>query len=475
MIAAAILLGCAAREVPPVPTVAHDDPACRNVSGETGERWHSRTPGEPWTDGGSHFVVCSGTSSATEDADGASGDPGASAETPAIEQAYTFAFEKLASRGVSFGEERTREMVRERVEAWGRGEEVEFPRVRVAGRLIESCQLRSQADEWRASLLVEYPIAFLRGDVNNASWNAARAVREAEATISSARAFFAEGRWFDGVMELERSGAVLAGASETEDSGALRAEIERLRAWASAAISIRPVREIVVVEIGQRGRVEAAFECAYEWEGRPVPAVGVPLEFRLDGFEAVLDRSPESGRDGVGRCGIIVAFGDAGRCSIVAAVDSGVLAGAAGTGWVNSVDSPTGEQTVFLVEGAHGLSVCLEISGLEPADEAQLRSGFERRAGADGYRVADCGADVAIVITASATVSSEPVGQGWSAASTVSATAFDQRVAAEIASTTISADGRADEDGRQAEILALKEAGRLLAAYLSNRILLSRG
>jgi 16S rRNA U1498 N3-methylase RsmE len=60
----------------------------------------------------------------------------------------------------------------------------------------------------------------------------------------------------------------------------------------------------------------------------------------------------------------------------------------------------------------------------------------------------------------------------------LSASAFDQRTASELGATQITAvetvDVESSEGGkREAEVLALKEAGRLLAVYFGPRILAS--
>ena len=473
--AVAFAWGCAATDAPVVTGRTMGKPVCRVVSGATDEPWLARTPGESWTEGGSHFVVCA--SAAPGSGDGSPGGHAAeSAQADALRQGYAFAFDRLGSRGVRFEDDQIRRMVGDRVAATSRGEETTFPRIRVAGRLIESCARPSAGpDEWRASLLMEYPIAYLRGDVNNAGWHAERAVNEAEVVLSSAEAFFVEGRWFDGLLELERCRDLLDSASAVGRTERVRGEMERLSSWAGGAVSIRPATDVVVVETGERRRIAVGFICSYEWDGRTIPAMGVPMEFRLHGFDAVYAGDPESDAAGVATCHLVSSYGAEGECSIEARVDLGVVAAAAGDDRAETTRAQVREQRVFLVKGAHAVSVCLEIRGLNSVDEAQLRAGFERRARSDGYRVEDCGAGIAAVVTVDALKTSEPLADGWSARVVLEASAFDQRVAGEIGATSILARESTEEGAREADVLALKEAGRLLAAYVSKRILRSRG
>ncbi len=467
--------GCATRDVPVATERTEAESVCRVVSGAAEEPWLARTPGESWTESGSHFVVCASAAPAAGDWSPA-GDAAESAQAEALRQGYVFAFDRLGSRGVRFEDDQIRRMVGDRVAASGRGEETTFPRIRVAGRLVESCARSSAgSDEWRASLLMEYPIAYLRGDVNNARWYAERAVNEAEVIILSAESFFVEGRWFDGLLELERCRELLDSASAVGRTERVRGEMERLSSWAGGAVSIRPATDVVVVETGQHRRIAVRFLCSYEWDGRTVAAVGVPVEFRLHGFDAVYAGDPESDAAGVATCHVVSAYGVEGECSIEAQVDLGVVAVAAGDDCAGTTSAQVREQRMFLVTGAHAVSVCLEVRGLDSTDEAQLRAGFERRASSDGYRVEDCGAGIAAVVTADALKASEPLTDGWSATVVLEASAFDQRVAKEVGAITISATESTEEGARQAEVLALKEAGRLLAAYVSMRILRSRG
>lgn len=463
------LCGCAAREAGP----PHAAPAiiCSVVSGDPEEAWLARTPGEPWTEGGSQYVICEARVAA--DGGGSAGAVVAHAE--ALRQAYAFALGRLRGRGVLFGDTQITRMLDERVEAARRGEETTFPRIRAAGRVVESCEDPSAGRvQWRERLLVEYPIAYLRGDANNALWRAERSVNEAEVVIASARSFLAEGRWFDGLRELARASELLDSATTIPGRELALEEAELLCARAAEALSIEPVADVVVLGRGQRREVAVEFACSYEWEGTRVAAVGVPIEFRLQGLDAVCARDPESDASGLAVCRIVSAHGPPGEGSVEALVDLAPVAAAVGETRARGVRASTRAQKVFVVEGAHAVSICLDVAGLNQADEVQLRAGFERRAESDGYRIEDCGTNVGVVLSAQVVKNSGESSEGWSSTVVVDVSAFDQRVARGIGATTISSEERAEDGLREAEILALKEAGRLMAAYFANRMLLSR-
>ena len=85
---AALLSGCAAGEAGL--DQRRTDPACQIVSGDPRASWGARQPGEPWTEGGSQYVVCAATSSGVEGSEDSAADVAAS---DALRQAYVFAFD----------------------------------------------------------------------------------------------------------------------------------------------------------------------------------------------------------------------------------------------------------------------------------------------------------------------------------------------------------------------------------------------
>jgi hypothetical protein len=110
---------------------------------------------------------------------------------------------------------------------------------------------------------------------------------------------------------------------------------------------------------------------------------------------------------------------------------------------------------------------------------AQVTAGFARRAERDGFRMGDCDPNVGVVITGEFSLRTAGGPESWTAEVVLTGSAFDQRAARGLGETTVRAtqvfDAESGEDGRRgAEVLALKEAGRLLAVYFGPRILASQ-
>jgi hypothetical protein len=91
----------------------------------------------------------------------------------------------------------------------------------------------------------------------------------------------------------------------------------------------------------------------------------------------------------------------------------------------------------------------------------------------DGFLIGECGPDVDVVVAADIQLVTVVVPGSWTAEVTVEGRAFDQRFAREVGTTTLTVAQASNEGQRDAELLALKEAGRLLAVYFSRRILAS--
>ena len=142
------------------------------------------------------------------------------------------------------------------------------------------------------------------------------------------------------------------------------------------------------------------------------------------------------------------------------------------------LSGPLAHRTIHLVVGAHAISACAQFGDRLDADAAQAVSGFTRRMERDGYRMDACDPEVDIVVTGALSPSAHGGPESWTAVVVLSASAFDQRTASELgvtritATETISAES-SEEEKREAEVLALREAGRLLAVYFGPRILAS--
>ncbi|MCK4408956.1 MAG: hypothetical protein KAW67_02655, partial [Candidatus Eisenbacteria sp.] len=133
----------------------------------------------------------------------------------AAESAADAALELLNQRGVAYNEERRRGMVDEIVGAALRRADISFPRIEIVARGWEECVAVADGSgarrdtTWLAAILVEYPIGYIRGDVNNVLWERGRAANEAEILKASAEEHLSAGRWHDGLLDAARIARVV--------------------------------------------------------------------------------------------------------------------------------------------------------------------------------------------------------------------------------------------------------------------------
>jgi hypothetical protein len=247
---------------------------------------------------------------------------------------------------------------------------------------------------------------------------------------------------------------------------------------------------VTVVEAGAAAGVEVEFRLMYRLgnHGGPggfeMPAVGVPVVFALPGASAVLEGAAVTNDAGIARCGVARVNGAPGEYELEVRVN--VEAARSALLWFTDpttfAQKPLAVAPVHVVSGAHATSVCFDLDAEDAGDSAQSIAGFTRRMERDGFRLADCGPDVDVVITGRCTVRCVEMEGEWRARAVLDASAFDQRTASSLGETTIESvesvlkgpDADPGVDGqRRAEVLALKEAGRLLAVYFEGRILSS--
>jgi hypothetical protein len=462
---ALVLSGCAARRT--VPEVTEErETVCVAVGGEEAP-WASRPEGVWWSEEGRYLAV--------ERAAG----PGPSAPSTTLrslaEQGAADALRLLESRGVVFAPDRAREIAEAAADQLAEGGEPDFPRLRVADRLVEECRERPGGGmTWREAVLVEYPTPYLRGDLNNALFERERARNESSVALASAADYLAHGRWLDGLSELVRARSLVEREPLAAGGGTRVHEIASLISSVLSSVQAVPAGGTTVVEAGQRRRTTVEFRWSYEWDGSRVPAVGLPVTVETSGFAAIIDAEPVTDVDGIARADILVAYGATGAGTLASSIDTGVVGAATGDPEIAASMAAIGASAeVLIVHAGHAITVCLETVGLADADAAQLRAGFERRMERDGFRMAPCGPGAAVVVRIEATVSSEAGREAPVGHADAKVAAFDQRVARPIGDTTISIDESAGEGRRDAEVLALKEVGRLAAAYLTGRILAS--
>ncbi len=450
---------------------------CTVLEGDAEATWLMAGGDREWTDGGSYFAVRESglRSDSGESSDGGWTATPDDATREAVAAVYAFAFDRLDSRGVGYDDWQLRRMIDERVEAFMRGDEIEFPRVEIDDIVVAECaRPDGGAETYTATLLAEYPISRLRGDVNNALWYSERVRNEAGVLVSSARSLFAEGRWLDALLELKKSRDLLGTACRQPSVGDPSESVEALMNWAAGSLSVEALGGVRVIDVGERREVDVPFRWSYKWEGLPVMAVRLPVTCRPHGFEAVFDSDSETDETGTAHCRVVVAYGEPGEHAIEPGLDFEVIAGALGEEYASRLEPFAGPlRPVFLVEGAHALSVCLEIDGADEADGTQFRAGFARRMEREGFLLEECGPDVDVVISAHVEMESRVVGDEWKAVVNVRSSAFDQRTALVIGRPSVLSDESLRAGKRESEVLALQEAGRLLAASLTHRILAS--
>jgi hypothetical protein len=423
------------------------------------------------------------------------------------------ALDLLSQRGVAYDEERRREIVDEVAGDAVRGADISFPRMEIVARAWEECIADAERSStvrdtiWRAAILVEYPIRYLRGDVNNVLWERGRAANEAEVLKASAEEHLSAGRWHEGLLDAARVADVVLATgvptkivnevsdhTPTHEPSSVDARLRGLLRWSRVAartagtLDAHTTGVVAVVEVGAAANAIVEFHCTYEWNGQIVVAAGVPVRFEMPEASAVLDADPLTDGSGTATCRIVAAYGEPGAYELavrldVAAADAvvsrsfGSSEAPPGPGIIGRADlsRPLASQTVHLVVGAHAISVCAQFGEPTDADAAQVMSGFARRMERDGYRLDACDPGVDVVTTGTLSLSTHGGSGSWTAQVVLSASAFDQRTARELGTTRITASEtiEAEEGRREAEVLSLKEAGRLLAVYLGPRILAS--
>ncbi|MBD3348175.1 MAG: hypothetical protein GF400_03130 [Candidatus Eisenbacteria bacterium] len=454
------------------------------LAGSVDAAWYERPTGDSWVEAGSHFKVCRseqevapGSGQAQADAEAVAVAALERAREEAIEQAYGFGFERLHARGLLYEREQRRAMIREKAAAMSGGLDVSFPRIEIADEVHEECSCAAgETLLYRVSLLTEYPISSLKGDLNNATWRAGRVANEASVLVGSARELLAEGRWFEALTELSHARRLLAGVSPLPGVLAVRERVGEHMDRAVGSLEAEALAGIQVLTIGERRETAVSFRWTYEWEGERRPAVRLPVAFEPRGFDAVTWNDPETDESGIASCRFVVAFGPAGEHELVWGADASVLSRVLGRDYAARLsEQERHSHPVFLADRLPALSVCMELQGLNAADEAQLMAALESRLKDGGLRVEPCGPDVDLVVRAEVE-KRRPEAQPGQTMTAVRlwATAFDQRSATDIGSPSVLVRETA-EDERDSEVLALKEAGRLLAVYLSRRSRLSGG
>ncbi len=470
LLALFLLAGCAGRA--PVGDEPHvddkddrplDQPVCLVVEGDP-EALPDAEDSVWWREGGSmRCVVVDDTLSASRDA----------AVASAAGRLLPGAFEMLERRGAALTPLRREETNDEFAEAVTRGEGAGFPRISIRETVVERCGDADGVEHWRARLLAEYPIGVIRGDATHARWAERRIARELKIRVQSADDLFAKGRWLDGAAETRRAYDLLPRLSRDampENLGSERVSELRSR---SGALAPRFERldgtGKLVLSAGSRETVR--FRLSYLFGGDWVPAAGVPVTTVGGGMVRTLVGATET--DESGEIEIeFVAGSETGEDSfdVVAAVPPGqeVFIPGDRSAAENAVIATT-TQEVFVLPLSNA-TVCVEIDAGNDADQERTREGLLAGLTLAGSRLVECGPDASLVVTVDVSMSTQETHGTWLAHAECDVRVFDQRLAEDVGGFSFEVMESLESSARDAEVLVLREVGRLIAVYLEPRL-----
>ncbi len=443
-----------------------DEPVCRVIEGDP-SLLPEAVDSAWWQDGGNMrcVVVDDSLSPSRDDAVGL-----------AAERLLPGAFEMLQRRGVMLTESRRDDVAEAFSHAVVRGENAGFPRISIRESVVERCETPDGVEHWRARLLAEYPIGVLRGDVTHAQWEGRRTLREMDMRVESAGQLLADGRWSEALHELVRAGEL---ERRVDPSAVLRTSSTAFRELLASALGVRIVRVDgsgpIGIRVGSRERVRYRVEYPLgdEW----VHAAGVPVS--IEGGDSVLPVMSALQTDASGEVTLEFAAGeestdDAVLLRVKYSVPKGdVLPGR------SAVPSPVVIAQVrqeLLVLSSREATVCVEISagraGGAASDSAadRVREALSNSLDALGASLVDCGPDASLVVTADVSLSTQETHGTWLAHIECSVRAFDQRLAEDVGRVSFEVKESLESSARDAEMLALREVGRLVAVYLEPRL-----
>ncbi len=450
---------------------------CTVVEGQTARFWSEARDGW-WQEGGDMLLVAR-----------SDGEPDSARAVSAVcGEAAEFVLDLLGQRGISYGDTRRNEIEDGLARSFASGDETTFPRARINRGIIEHCvQEPGTTGHWRSRILIEYPIAYLRGDVRNVEWERDRLTREAATLLESAGGFLDDGLWLAGLSELSR--ACLAHdamglpmnntphAIGLPETGSRRSSLmlETLNGIAESAVrslTVEPdtVTTPLVIRAGETVRVR--FRLSFERRGGRMPAVGVPVAFESPEWGVIVRTERVSGLDGAVSVTVRAAE-SARRGEIRVHIDQTALAATAAGRFAGFFmdDSSKGAVQVQVIP-ERGVTVCLDLSGEETAVARRLTDAFDLAVARYGCTLEPCGPGTDIIVRGELSTDAVALSSGGKQDLTVlSAEAFDQRTALQIARTTVTVEWPSRDDIEEAEALALREVGRLLAVYLESRIM----
>ncbi len=446
-------------EVPP-------ELVCTVVEGQAARFWSEAQDGW-WQEGGSMLLVAR-----------SDGEPdSARALSVVYGEAAGSVLDLLGQRGISYGDRRRNEIEDELAQSLASGDEITFPRAAINREIIEHCiRETGSAGHWRSRVLIEYPIACLRGDVSNVEWERDKLTRKAATLTESAERFFDEGLWLAGLSELSRAGlahdAMGLPETGTHRGVAMYGTTDVIAEGAARSLMLEPDVATTPLIIRAGEMAEVRFRLTFESDAGRVPAVGVPVAFESPEWGVIVRAERVSGS--IGTISLTVQVADKrGPVEMCAHIDRAALAATPADRFTRFITDDSSRAAVQIqIIPERGVSVCLDLDSVDTGAAQRLADAFSQALARYGCTLEECAPGTGIIVrgelTTGAVASSPGTEQGLSV---LRAEAFDQRSALKIARTTVSVEWPSRENIEEAETLALREAGRLLAVYLESRIM----
>ncbi len=383
------------------------------------------------------------------------------------------AFEMLERRGVALTAVRREEAAEAFTRAVARGEQAEFPRISIEETVVERCDGADGATHWRAWLLAEYPIGVMRGDATHAQWAERRLARELEVRVRSADDLLAEGRWLDGVLEMRHAYDLLPrlGSDAAPDGLGVRLVRELRGREGALAPRFERIDGAGQFVIGAGSRESVRFRLTYPVDGEWVPAAGVPVTTVGGVLVRALSGATETDESGEITLEVVAGTKTGeDTFDVVARLfpEQEVFLGAGGTGADQFVVAAA-TQDVFVLPISDA-TVCVEIDAATTVDAERVREGLLAGLTVLGSRLVECGPDASLVVAADISLSTQEIHGTWLAHAACDVRVFDQRLAEDVGEISFEVKESLESAARDAEVLVLREVGRLMAVYLEPRL-----
>ena len=114
--------------------------------------------------------------------------------------------------------------------------------------------------------------------------------------------------------------------------------------------------------------------------------------------------------------------------------------------------------------------MCVEVSGASAADAERVLAAIDGSLDALHASRVECGPDASLVVSARVDVVTEEMHGAWLSRVTCDLRVFDQRLAEVTGETAFDVRESLESSARDAEALALREAGRLITVFLEPRL-----